>query len=611
MQSPQLDFLSNQHVLPVIGASNDTTWLSALYEHNKEYIDSKSIQMSVIIPYYKRPTTLEQTLNSVLRNEYDLSLIEVIIVDDGSPAHLRPDISFYVARGLDIKYIWQPDEGYRVSAARNAGIQAAKYDNIIILDCDLAVQTKFFKAHSNVLKISTNVISIGLRDSYGVTHEMQTSEFLEKDPSLIGCFKKEDWRLTSSIKEYKGIEHSDSCWRLCSGGNIAFHKSIISKIGLFSEEFNFWGGEDLEWAYRAHKHGIYFHINYEAKAYHYDCRDDEYQVDRQLDEAKKEYLLKDLVPPYHSRESTEGRIPYVSVFITSYNKANFITKAIESVALATNYRHEIVIVDDGSTDETENKVRAIKPAPLQEIVFIKNNHFGVEKTYSTCLSFCRGEFIAQLDADDELLPNSIDQLISQISGQPIDIAYGKYCRFINEETASELPTHSWTYPRCDRYLSIYKGMYTHPLRVFKRRTLQRTGGLRHIGLEAAVDFSLYSQLLMIAYGVFVDTDTYRYRQTTDSISNSQLKSQDLATKLVIIDNVRRTIKSHNFIVEEVSHKTFEIKIGFEDACLYLEHLGIEDPLLAHNLSVLFQKYPLQYIYRPFALDILNDSSFLR
>lgn len=596
MTTKETTVLSSNNLLPALGLANDTTWLACLYDNNKEYLQSKQTQITVIIPYYKRPITLAQTLNSLLRNEYNLSLIEIIIVDDGSPIDFRPDISFYIDRGLDIKYIWQADKGYRVSAARNIGLRAAKNDNIIILDCDLAVDPGFLRAHSNILNISSNVISIGLRDSYGISPETQTNDFLEKDPCLIGCFKKEDWRVTSWLRDNKGIEHSDFCWRLCSGGNIAFHKSIISKIGFFSEDFIFWGGEDLEWAYRAHKEGIYFHINKDAKAYHYDCREEEYQVDRYLNEDKKNQLLKDLVPIHNSQQETEGHTPYVSIFITSYNKATFITKAIESVSLATKYRHEIVIVDDGSTDDTEIRVAEIENNARQEIIFIKREHEGVEKTYRDCLSYCRGEFIAQLDADDELLPNSIDTIISHIDNSPIDIGYGKYTRFIDEETSVDLPLHSWTYPHCDRFLSIFQGMYTHPLRVFKRRSLQRVGGLRLLGLEAAVDFSLYSQLLMVTYGKFVDINSYKYRQIATSISNSKLNIQDTATKQVITDNAHRMIHSQDFSIAEVSRKKFEIKTEDTAFCVYLDHLGIRDQFLLQQLIKIIYRNPVLCIY---------------
>lgn len=599
MQKAELCKLSEQKLAPVIGVSNDTTWLRTLYLQNKDTINALKICISIVIPYYKRPTTLAQTLNSLVRNRFDKTCLEILIVDDGSPSELRPDISPYIKKGFDVKYVWQNDEGYRLSAARNLGIRAAKYDNIIILDCDLAVQSNFIEAHAWVLKTSTNVISIGLRDSHEVASETNPSEFLNRDPSTIGVFKKSDWRLTTWINKIKHVEFSDSCWRLCSGGNIAFNRNILQKCGFFSEEFNFWGGEDLEWAYRAYKEGFYFYINNEAKAYHFECRNEEFQTDRQAEDEKKKNLLRDLVPTYNNMESHPGRIPYVSVFITCYNKAAYILEAVKSIAAATKFRHEVVIVDDGSTDDIEAKIASIDKHNLQEIVFVKRRHLGIERTYKDCLSMCRGEFIAQLDADDILLPNAIDTLILQIKDKPVDVAYGKYSRFTDSSSTQNLPTHSWTYPVCLRFLSMFKGMYTHPLRLFKKRALQRVSGLRQLKIDSAVDFSLYSLLYMAAYGVFIDTETYRYRQTPNSVSNSKAEAQALSTKLVIQDTLRQMLPSEGFLVKESSPKQFDIEIEADAVCVFLEHLGIKDSDLQNALRKLVYDLPMFCIHESF------------
>lgn len=586
---------------PVLGVSNDTQWLLA----NKAQVTN--LELSIIIPYYKRPITLKQTLYSLLRSDYELSKIEVLIIDDGSPKELQPNIEEFSSRGLDIKYIWQKDMGFRLSAARNLGLRTAKYENIIILDCDLAVSRTFLKAHAWVLATSTNVISVGLRDSR-LYNEIDDIEcFRDKDPCDIGDFKSHDWRLKSWIEKEPNFLVKDNCWRLGSGGNIAFHKSLISRCGEFSEEFTFWGGEDLEWSYRAYKAGVYFFVNKDAFAYHFESKDNEFQEDRKASEHKKLNLLKDLVPAFKDQYKTPGRVPYVSIFMTSYNKSKYIVEAITSILSATKFRHEVVIVDDGSTDDVEAALRCVKKAPLQTIKFVRREHLGAERTYKDCLDLCEGEYIVQLDADDILTPNAIDSLISMIQDTPIDVAYGRYTRFIDgEDSKKQLPKHSWVHPVCDRFNSILQGMYTHPLRVFKRRALARVGGFRQIGILGAVDFSLYSQLLLASYGVFIDLETYKYRQLSTSISNSSLENQTLATRKVIEANIKAFMDSKAFLLKEPKPKAFEIFIENSQNLIYLSHLGIRVDTLEKTL----QENPIRFIdeyYKP--LDRLHNRAY--
>ena len=152
-----MNTLKPDQISQVVGLCNDTEWYSQI----RRTLESRGVQpeinLSVIIPYYKRPLTLRQTLLSFLQSSYDLSLVEFIIVDDGSDNANRPDIQAYSDLGLNVKYAWQPDLGFRLSAARNLGLGCASYDNVIIVDCDLVVSKDFLLEHAWPLSISTNI----------------------------------------------------------------------------------------------------------------------------------------------------------------------------------------------------------------------------------------------------------------------------------------------------------------------------------------------------------------------------------------------------------------------------------------------------------------------
>ena len=101
--------------------------------------------------------------------------------------------------------------------------------------------------------------------------------------------------------------------------------------------------------------------------------------------------------------------PLVSILIPSFNAAAFLTEAVES-ALGQTYRDlEVIVVDDGSTDET--------PAILEELSsrngsdrfrFELGKHRGGCEARNRALELSKGEFVNFLDADDELEPNKIE-----------------------------------------------------------------------------------------------------------------------------------------------------------------------------------------------------------
>jgi len=116
-------------------------------------------------------------------------------------------------------------------------------------------------------------------------------------------------------------------------------------------------------------------------------------------------------------------MPQISVIIPTYNRASIIRRAIQSVLIQANVEFEIIVVDDGSTDNTEEIVHKlyqpggkpqhlsfgdnpIPPKPLP-IKFISQANRGVSAARNTGIAHAKGEWIAFLDSDDEWLPGKL------------------------------------------------------------------------------------------------------------------------------------------------------------------------------------------------------------
>ncbi len=128
----------------------------------------------------------------------------------------------------------------------------------------------------------------------------------------------------------------------------------------------------------------------------------------------------------------------VSAIIPCYNSAKYLPEAIESV-LKQTYKHiEIIIVNDGSTDDTDDIVNPY----LDRIKYIKQANAGPAAARNKGISHANGEYIAFLDADDLWCADKIQKQI-EIIGTSTDIAlvYSKFENFCNEtgEKLSEMP----------------------------------------------------------------------------------------------------------------------------------------------------------------------------
>jgi glycosyltransferase involved in cell wall biosynthesis len=107
----------------------------------------------------------------------------------------------------------------------------------------------------------------------------------------------------------------------------------------------------------------------------------------------------------------------VSVVIPTYNYGHYINRSIDSVLDQTVLPVEIIIVDDGSTDDTEQVISG-KYKSNDKIKYIKKTNAGPASARNMGIEHAAGEFVLLLDSDDKLRPNAIELLTEKVKVFP-------------------------------------------------------------------------------------------------------------------------------------------------------------------------------------------------
>ena len=107
--------------------------------------------------------------------------------------------------------------------------------------------------------------------------------------------------------------------------------------------------------------------------------------------------------------------PAVSVIIATHNYGRFLAEAIESVQRQTMDDVEIIVVDDGSTDETTAVLASVSDPRLRVRRIPKS---GVSVARNAGLALARGRFVAFLDADDRWRPTKLERQVAMMEGEP-------------------------------------------------------------------------------------------------------------------------------------------------------------------------------------------------
>lgn len=488
--------------------------------------------VSVIVPVYNRREVLAKTLAGLCHQDYPRDAFEVIVADDGS--HDAPEAldGIFSAR-LNLSWVRQEDRGYRLSAVRNLGLRAARHDVVVSLDCDMYPTRGFLRAYARWFEAAQrrgNVSLMVLGDRAFVDSTPVSPEQLLADPDAMArlpameaheeirsrFFGTRDWR-RSAIAGSQQLRNHAHPYSLASGGNVAYWRRDALAAGLYDEAFRHWGGEDVDFSYRMMRLGAYFIPEPGALAYH-----QHHAPAVQRNDHKRTSLsqLGARVPHYRRLCREPVVLPEVSVYVPARNAETFIEAAVRST-LDQEFRDlEVCVVNDGSEDRTGQILDAMAASDARVRVAHKRAASGIAEASRAAVEMCRGEYILQLDADDELLPGAVWTLLDRLRREPrASLVYGGFVQVdaqgrVQRENLGE-PFH-WE-------RALLGNLASHP-RMFRRRDYARTAGFNR-ALTNAVDFDFYLRLAEVGEVLHVPRVLYRYRMHGGNTSIRQRLEQ--------------------------------------------------------------------------------------
>lgn len=117
---------------------------------------------------------------------------------------------------------------------------------------------------------------------------------------------------------------------------------------------------------------------------------------------------------YDAGLSAKVRTPKVSIVLPTYNRAEFLPQAFASIRAQSFADWELIVIDDGSTDETESLVAEFASSSLQPVFYISQENKGPAAARNAGIQHARGECIAFFDSDDEWLPGHMSESVAAL-----------------------------------------------------------------------------------------------------------------------------------------------------------------------------------------------------
>ena len=210
--------------------------------------------------------------------------------------------------------------------------------------------------------------------------------------------------------------------------------------------------------------------------------------------------------------------PLFSVLIANYNNGKYLMEAINSVYAQTYTNWEIVLVDDGSTDNSHELYKRLEQDDKIHI-FYNGENKGCGYTKHMCVEYANGELCGFLDPDDILLPKALEVMVKKhLECDDASIVCSRHYRcdenmkVIRESLLLEIPDGE-TYFTMNKYRPLVFAS-------FKKVLYDRTVGVsKHY--RGAVDQELYFILEEVGPICSVGEFTYKYRIHNQSVAHSK------------------------------------------------------------------------------------------
>lgn len=222
-----------------------------------------------------------------------------------------------------------------------------------------------------------------------------------------------------------------------------------------------------------------------------------------------------------------NNLPLISVIIPAYNAAAFIETTLNSVINQTYTNIEVIVVDDGSQDETSKIVQSIVQKD-DRVSLLHQPNSGVAAARNLAIKYAQGEFIAPIDADDIWYPQNLEKQVQCFheSDSTVGLVYA-WSIVIDEDDT----------PIGDFHVSEYEGevyialLYSNFLgnassTLIRRSSLEKVGGynceLKANGCQGCEDWDIYLRIAEHYQVRVVPEFLIGYRQTTGSMSHNYI-----------------------------------------------------------------------------------------
>jgi glycosyltransferase involved in cell wall biosynthesis len=259
------------------------------------------------------------------------------------------------------------------------------------------------------------------------------------------------------------------------------------------------------------------------------------------------------------------KTPTVSVILPTYNRAELIGRAIKSILSQTYQDFEIIVVDDGSTDNTEEVVKSFDDKRIKYIVYKRNKGAAIARNVG--IKAAMGEYIAFQDSDDEWLPLKLEKQLKvfDVSPAEVGVVYTGFWR-IKDKKKIYLPFEWVKQKDGNIHKELIKGNFVSTQTILVKKECFKKSGLFDENLRGLLDWELFIRISNYYNFKYIEEPLLIAYHTLDSItadSNAITEALEIIIKkhFEYFAEDRKSLVNHYFVIGKSFYSNGETKKG--------------------------------------------------
>lgn len=212
----------------------------------------------------------------------------------------------------------------------------------------------------------------------------------------------------------------------------------------------------------------------------------------------------------------KDHIPDISVLIPVYNGGATIKDAINSVLSQQEVDFEIVIIDDGSTDNTADIINSIADSRIH---YFYQNNSGISSALNKGIELSRAKYIARLDGDDRCLPSRLKKQYDLFKKHNNLVMVASSVEFINDQNEVIGRSFPYSFVFLSKKILRIQNIYSHPTVMLKKSIVEKVGGYDISLSGLCEDYHLWNKISKMGRIVNLTTPYVQYRISVGQITD--------------------------------------------------------------------------------------------